>query len=151
VLGSGNPGDSGVQFGLHMAVVDKDREGKWGLIKLWNSPSVLELTNKVHPGVVKSGHLLTYTLKIVNTTPVFQSFELNDPIPENTTFFKGWFYDRQSKSIHWKGMIAPYRTQYLTFTVKVNKGVPKGTVITNQAYLTDGALGASASAEATVK
>jgi immune inhibitor A len=151
VLGSGNPGDSGVQFGLHMAVVDKDREGKWGLIKLWNSPSVLELTNKVYPTVVKPGHVLTYTVKIVNTTPVFQSFELNNPIPENTTFFKGWFYDRQSKSIHWKGMIAPYGTQYLIFAVKVNKGVPKGTVITNQAYLTDGALGASASAEATVK
>jgi hypothetical protein len=100
---------------------------------------------------VKPKQILTYTLKIVNTTPVFQSFELNDPIPENTTFFKGWFYDHDTNSIHWKGWIAPYRTEYLIFQVKVNKGVPKGTIITNQAYLTDSALGDSASVEATVK
>jgi immune inhibitor A len=151
VLGSGNPGDDGVQYGLHLAVVDKAKDGKWGLIKVWNSPTVLELTKQVHPTTVKPKQILTYTLKIVNTTPVFQSFELNDPIPENTTFFKGWFYDHDTNSIHWKGWIAPYRTEYLIFQVKVNKGVPKGTIITNQAYLTDSALGDSASVEATVK
>ena len=37
VLGSGNPGDAGVQYGLHLAVVDKARDGSWGMIKVWNS------------------------------------------------------------------------------------------------------------------
>jgi len=76
---------------------------------------------------------------------------LNDPIPENTTFLKGWFYDHETNSIHWKGTVAPYKTEYLVFWVKVNKPTPAGTVITNQAYLTDGALGDSASAETTIK
>lgn len=151
VLGSGNPGDDDVQYGFHMAVVGQSKRGEWGLIELWNSPAVLDLTMNVNPTSVKARHSLMYTLKVVNTTPVWQSFELNDPIPENTTYSKGWFYDRDTNSIHWKGMIAPYGTQYLVFTVKVDKGVPSGTIIANEASLIDGALGDNASIEATVK
>jgi immune inhibitor A len=151
VLGSGNPGDSGVQYGLHLAVVDKARDGKWGMIKVWNSPMVLDLTQKVSPTAAKSGQTLTYILKVVNTTPVFQSFELTDLIPANTTFLKGGFYDRNTNSIYWKGMVAPYGTEALVFQVRINKGTPKGTIITNQANLTDGALGDTDSVNATVK
>jgi len=151
MLGSGNPGDNGVQFGLHMAVVGQGKRGEWGLIQLWNSPALLDLTMKVNPAVVRPKGALAYTLKIVNTTPVRQSFELDDPIPVNTTFFKGLFYDHDTNSIRWKGMIAPYGTQYLVFSVKVNKDVHRGTIIANQASLTDGALGDSASAETAIK
>jgi immune inhibitor A len=203
VLGSGNPGDSGVQYGLHLAVLDQAKDGSWGKIEVWNSQSLLDLTKQVSPAKVKAGQTLTYTLKIVNTTPASQSFELNDPIPEHTTFFKGRFDDRDSKSsyeindsnpgcsysstgqfdyrdsnsaygkkdpkskchpshngpyydpesnsIVWNGTIGPNKTQSFTFQVKVDKDTPKGTIIINQAYLTDGALGDSATAEATVK
>ena len=43
ILGSGNPGDEGVQYGLHLAVTNQARDGSWGMIKVWNSASVLEL------------------------------------------------------------------------------------------------------------
>ncbi|MGZ9234995.1 MAG: immune inhibitor A domain-containing protein [Anaerolineales bacterium] len=156
VLGSGNPGDAGVQYGLHLAVVDKAKDGKWGMIKVWNSPAVLDMTMKVYPTTVRSGNTLTYVVKVVNTTPVFQSFKVNDPIPDNTTYVKSWFhhdwdYDHSTNSIQWSGKIAPHGFEYMIFQVKVNKGTPRGTVITNQAYLTDDALGDNASAEATVK
>ena len=200
VLGSGNPGDSGVQYGLHLAVLDQAKNGSWGKIQVWNSPGVLDLTKQVSPSRVRAGQPLTYTLKITNTTPASQSFELNDPIPEHTTFFKGRFYDHNSKrsyeiskynpecsssksddrdsnnsygkkdskpkchpspngayydpesnSIVWNGTVEPYKTLTLIFQVKVDKGTPRGTTIINQAYLTDGALGDSATAEATVK
>ena len=151
ILGSGNPGDMGAQFGLHLAVVDKARDGSWGLIKLWNSPAVLDLTIQVHPTVARPGHIIQYTLKIVNTTPVSQSFELNNPIPENTTFFNGRYYKHSTNSILWKGTVSPYRTQYLVFWVRIDRGTPSGTIITNNAYLADGALGDSASIMVTVK
>lgn len=151
VLGAGNPGDEGLQYGLHMAVVDKARKGDWGLIKVWNSPKLVELTTMTHPPSVKPGQSIGYMLKVVNMTPVHQPFEVNNPIPASTTFLKGMYYDRKSNSIQWKGTLAPYSTQVVGFWVKVGKGVPSGTVITNEAYLTDGALGGSSSTEVKVK
>jgi uncharacterized repeat protein (TIGR01451 family) len=178
VLGSGNPGDAGVQYGLHIAVVDKARDGKWGVISVWNSPTVLSLVKRVSPGEVKPGHTLTYTLKVTNTTPVSQTFDLNDPIPANTHFNRGRYddhdsrvsyeftastsdryhhshdgpyYDRDTNSIVWKGKIGPHRTQYFTFQVRVDRATAVGTIITNTAVLTDSALGASATADAVVK
>jgi hypothetical protein len=134
-----------------MAVVDQARHGEWGLIKLWNSPSVLDLTAKAHPTSVRSKGIVTYTLKIVNTTPVIQSFKLVNPIPENTKFFKGCFYDHKTNSIQFNGKIPPHGTRYIVFSVKVNKDVPKGTLITSQAQLSDGALGDTTLVEVTVK
>jgi len=178
VLGSGNPGDADMQYGLHIAVVDKARDGKWGVISVWNSPTVLELVKRVSPAEVKPGHTLTYTLKVTNTTPVSQTFELNDPIPTNTRFNRGRYddhdskvsyeftestsdryhqshdgpyYDRTTNSIVWNGKIGPHRTQHFTFQVRVDRGTAVGTIITNTAVLTDSALGASATAKAVVK
>jgi len=37
ILGTGNPGDNGVQYGLNMVVVDKAKDGSWGKIAVWNS------------------------------------------------------------------------------------------------------------------
>lgn len=37
VLGTGNPGDSGVQYGLHLAVLAQSKDGTWGMIQVWNS------------------------------------------------------------------------------------------------------------------
>jgi immune inhibitor A len=38
VLGTGNPGDAGVQYGVHLAVLAQPKDGQWGLIQVWNSP-----------------------------------------------------------------------------------------------------------------
>jgi hypothetical protein len=150
-FGTGNPGDDGVQYGLHLAVVGKERHGKWGLINVWNSSQVTDLTMKSHPAVVRPGRLIAYALKITNKTPVFQSFELNDAIPEYTTFFRGMFYNHETNSIHWKGKLAPYETKVVAFLVKVDRDTPKDTIIINEAYLTDGALGDIATVETIVK
>jgi hypothetical protein len=132
-------------------VVDQAKRGEWGLIKLWNSETVLDLTGDVSSSGAKHAQILTYKLKITNNTPVAQSYELSDPIPEHTAFLWGWYYDHKMNSVQWKGMIAPYGTQYIIFQVKVDKGTPKDTLITNLASLKDGALGDSVTITYTVK
>ena len=37
ILGSGNPGDAGVQYGLHLKVLAQAKHGEWGMIQVWNS------------------------------------------------------------------------------------------------------------------
>jgi len=37
ILGSGNPGDAAVQYGLHLAVLANAKNGEWGIIQVWNS------------------------------------------------------------------------------------------------------------------
>jgi len=37
VLGTGNPGDAAVQYGLHLAVLANAKNGEWGIIQVWNS------------------------------------------------------------------------------------------------------------------
>lgn len=151
VLGSGNPGDDGVQWGLHAAVVNQAKDGSWGMIQVWNSPNVLELDKEVNKAEANPGQTLKYTLKIYNTTPVRQSFVLDDPVPEHTSFVKGGHYDTDSNSMHWEGWLDPYEKAVLHFWVTVDEDAPSGTLITNKAYLTDGALGDSAYVTTEVK
>jgi len=150
VLGSGNPGDAGVQYGLHLAVLNQAKDGQWGMIQVWNSPALVSLEKKVNKAQAHPRDLLVYSLKVRNTTLAPQSFVVDDPIPENTTFFHGKYYDAAANKIHWEGKLAPRQTANLTFIVKVNPGT-QGTTITNQATLADGAIGGSATAETTIK
>jgi immune inhibitor A len=145
VLGSGNPGDDGVQFGLHLAVASQASNGKWGLIKVWNSPGVLELEKTVSSAQARPGQRIKYTLKVRNTNPVGQAFVVDDPIPENTTFVWGRHFDPATNSIHWQHGVPAGRARYISFVVRVNPDTPVGTIITNEAYLSDSALGDSAS------
>jgi immune inhibitor A len=151
VLGSGNPGDDGVQFGLHIGIEKRAANGSWGMVKVWNSPAVLGLENEVSKVEAKPGQTLKYTLRIYNTTPIRQVYALDNPIPEYTTYVKGDGYDADSNSMHWEGWLAPYETAVLHFWVMVNADAPSGTLIINEAYLTDGALGDSASVTTEVK
>jgi hypothetical protein len=146
ILGSGNPGDADVQYGLHLAVVNQAKDGTWGMIKVWNSATLVDL-EKYAPAKAKPGSLLRYTLKVTNKTPEFQSFEVNDPIPANTSFFWLWgrYYDHANKQIHWTGHLGPYATEYLSFWVIIDRSTLPGTSITNDATLTDGAVGGTAS------
>jgi uncharacterized repeat protein (TIGR01451 family) len=152
ILGSGNPGDDGVQFGLHMAVVDKAADGSWGLIRLWNKPGLLELQKMADKTLVKPGEAIKYFLRVVNTSPVAQKFAVHDPLPENVTILNGGpFYDAATNSIHWEYWVPANSSRAIFFSVKVNKGVPAGTVIVNEAAMTDGALGGTASVSTTVR
>jgi len=148
----GQPGDDGVQYGLNLAVVDKATDGSWGLIRVWNSPTLLDLQKTSHISRARPGELIKYTLKVVNTTPVAQRFVLNDPLPADVTIVNGGpFYDADTNSIHWEYWVPPNTSRAIFYSVKVNKGVAAGTVITNEAVLTDGALGDTASVSITVR
>jgi hypothetical protein len=94
---------------------------------------------------------LFYTLKVNNTTPVSQPFELQDPIPANTTFISGAHYNTAKNSIIWKGQLAPYEHKTLYFIVRIIKTTPAGTTITNTGYVTDGALGGDATSTTLVQ
>jgi hypothetical protein len=152
VLGSGNPGDDGVQYGLHLAVVNQASNGSWGQIMVWNSTNsmLVDLDKTVRTIKARPGGFLKYSLKVVNKTPVFQPFVVDDPIPDNTTFVWSPYYDAVNNRIHWSGILAPYQNRGISFWVMINPSTPLGTVIANEAFLTDGALGDTASAMTTV-
>jgi immune inhibitor A len=148
---SGNPGDYGVHWGMHAAVVNQAKDGSWGMIQVWNSTDVLSLYKDVSKAEVLPGEMLKYTLTVQNATPVAQPFTVHDPLPEYTTYRKGHFYDVDTNSIQWAGTVAPDDTRTAHFWVMVGADAPAGTIITNEAYLMDGATGSSASVDTEVK
>ena len=151
ILGSGDPRDDGVQYGVNIAVLDKAKDGSWGKIAVWNATSLADLAMKVNLAEAKPGQGLTYQLKVRNLSPAPQLFTVTDPLPANTTFLRGEGYNSATSAIEWTGTISPNQTKVLVFSVTVKAGTPSGTVITNTATLTDDALGATASATTTVK
>jgi len=151
VLGSGDPRDAGVQYGVNIAVLDKAKHGSWGKIAVWNATSLTRLQMKVNLARARPGQTLIYRLKVRNLSPARQPFTVSDPIPANTTFRRGDYYNAATNSIAWTGTIGPNGTKVSQFWVTVNAGTPRRTVITNNATLTDDASGSSASARTTVK
>ncbi len=151
ILGSGNPRDDKVQYGVNLAVLDKARDGSWGEIAVWNAMSLGKLSMQVNSTKDHHGQKLVYELKVRNISPAPQRFAVSDPIPANTTYASGRYYNGATKSIEWTGELDAHETRVLVFTVKVNAGTPRGTKITNTATLSDDASGSSASATAMVK
>jgi uncharacterized repeat protein (TIGR01451 family) len=152
VLGSGNPGDDGVQYGLHLAIVDKATDGSWGMIKMWNSPALVNVTKTVNKTEAPAGTVLKYTIKVKNLSPVNQKITINDPLPAQVTFKSPLsVFNSTQNAVVWSGWLRPNATRVLTYIVKINNGVPSGTIITNEVTVTDNALGGSASATTTVK
>ena len=151
ILGSGNPRDDGVQYGVNIAVLDKAEDGSWGKIAVWNATALTKLGVGATPTKVKRGATLMYTLSVRNLGPAPQPFAVSDPIPANTTYRMGGYYDPAKNSIEWTGTVGANQTKVLTFSVKVNAGTPHGTVITNSATLTDDGTGSKASVNTTVR
>jgi len=151
ILGTGDPRDNGVQYGLNIAVLDQAKDGSWGKIAVWNATSLVNLDMKVNLATAFPGQILKYQLKVRNTSPAPQSFKVSDPIPANTVFLAGAHYNAATNSIEWTGTIGANKTEGSQFWVFVTKNTPVGTVITNEAQLFDDASGSSASATTTVK
>jgi hypothetical protein len=69
---SGNPGDTGVQFGYHFEVAGAAPDGSWGRIRLWRAAEAAEAGARIAPdsdtalvataGVVNTGGAVTITL-----------------------------------------------------------------------------------------
>ena len=151
MLGTGNPRDDGVQYGVNIAVLDKAKDGSWGKIAVWNATSLVSLEKKVNLDKAVPGQTLMYQLKVRNLSPAPQPFKVSDPIPANTTYLKGDYYNVTTNSIEWTGTIGPNETKVSQVWVTVNKGTPAGTEIKNVATLLDDVLGSSASATTIVK
>ena len=151
MLGSGNPGDDGVQYGVNIALLDKASDGSWGKIAVWNAKKLVSLSMKVSKTRIAAGQTLTYQLTVRNLGPARQPFSVSDVLPKNTTFVSGKYYNPATKSIEWSGTVDPNKPKTIEFTVKVNAGTPKNTVITNTATLTDDIYQSTATVKSTVK
>jgi hypothetical protein len=86
-----------------------------------------------------------------NLSPAPQTFTVIDPIPANTTYLSGNYYNTATKSIVWTGTVSPNQTKVSVFSVTVNTSTPKSTQIKNNATLFDDALGSNASVTTVVK
>ena len=150
ILGSGNPRDSGVQYGVNIAVVDKARDGSWGKITVWNATSLGNLTMKVDQAKASPGDTLKYQLKVRNTSPAPQTYSVSDLLPANLKFLRGSYYHKSTNSIEWTGTLKPNESKTIEFSVMVNRDTPLDTVIKNEATLADDANGAVASASTTI-
>jgi immune inhibitor A len=152
ILGTGNPGDDGVQYGLHLAVVDKADDGSWGKIAVWNSPGATVLEKKVNREQAYAGSILMYELKVRNLSPIPQKFLVSDPIPENTEIVRrDGYYDFATNTVNWTSTVEPFGVKTHFIWVRVKPGTPGGTEIVNTAVLEDDAVGDSASATTKVK
>lgn len=151
ILGSGDPRDNDVQYGVNIAVLDKAQSGSWGRIAVWNATTLVKLGMHVNLAKAHQHQMLVYQLKVRNVSPASQPFTVSDPIPTNTTYLSGKYFNAVTNSIEWTGTIGAYQTRVIAFSVKVNAGTPAATVITNNATLTDDASGSSASATTVVK
>jgi immune inhibitor A len=151
ILGSGDPRDEKVQYGVNIAVLDKAIDGSWGTIAVWNAPSLVSLRMNSSWPTISPGMRLTYKLTVQNLGPATQSFAVSDPIPINTTFLTGNCFNPVTNAIEWTGTLGANQSRVSTFTVTVNSGIPRGTMISNKAMLTDDASGSNAAVTTRVR
>ena len=151
ILGTGNPGDSDVQYGLHIAVAKQDKKGRWGQIAVWNSQTLNTLNVIADKSSVAPGDDIKYTLVVTNNSPVKQVFTVRSPIPVNTTLKSGKGYDAGSNSIVWTGIVNPGKSKKGKFSVTISPFTAPGTIIGNISTLTDDALGGTASVNVMVQ
>jgi immune inhibitor A len=149
ILGSGDPRDDGVQYGINLAILQKAHDGSWGQIAFWNAQSLAGLNMKASLAKAKPGQLVQYDLKVTNLGPAPQPFTVTDAVPTNTTYVAGGSYD--AGSVQWTGTVGPNQVKVLHLTLKIAKGTAYGTVIQNAATLQDDASGGSASVSTVVK
>ena len=151
ILGTGDPRDSGVQYGVNIAVTGKANDGSWGKLVVWNSKNLGSLKMKASSAVIKPGQYITYKIQVHNTSPASQPFTLEDRIPKGTTYYKGLYFKASTNSIKWTGTLQPNETKVIEFWVRVNKDTPPGVSLGNTAILSDDANGAEASVSVLVK
>lgn len=145
VLGTGNPGDDGVQYGLHIAVLDKRSDGSAARILTWNSPALTKVEMTGAKKVKRAATYLNYQVKVSNITPMAQTITLTDVLPENTVLMaptKG--YTQVDNTLVWTGTLQPGQVKIINLTLLVSPGTPAGTVFTNSVFVDDDAIGSSA-------
>jgi immune inhibitor A len=74
ILGSGNPGDDLVQFGLNIAVVDQADDGTWGLIKVWNAQFKGSVTQTAMTDPFHNSDIVNVRVQAENTGTAIDAF-----------------------------------------------------------------------------
>ena len=96
VLGSGHPGDSEVQHGLHVQVLDQAADGSYGVIRIWNSEYEAEASG--HYGAegggsmyqhIVPGETATATLSIRNVGSPLTDTVVIVELPDNLAYTPG--------------------------------------------------------------
>lgn len=151
VLGSGDPRDSGVQYGVNIAVLQKARNGSWGKLAVWNAKSLVKVKVARTPASVAAGGVITYTLTVTNRGPAAQSFRLENGMPKGATYRSGKYFNAVRDSIVWKGKLASGESKQLVFSVRVASTLTSGDTVENTALVYDDASGSMATVKTTVK
>lgn len=86
-LGTGNPGDAGVQYGLHIELVDKAADGSWGMLRIYNA--AMDYALFCDPDVVWPGRRLELCLSMHNRGSVDTDVDYVLPLPQNVTLLDG--------------------------------------------------------------
>jgi hypothetical protein len=92
--GTGNPGDTHVQYGIHLQVMDQAADGSWGQIKFWNSmyefEGMVEQTGSTTP--VVEGTYVDVDVTATNIGGAVADGLLIAPIDPDTMYVPGSAY-----------------------------------------------------------
>jgi uncharacterized repeat protein (TIGR01451 family) len=104
------------------------------------------------PSIVDRGDVVTYAIRLTNTTELTAPISLTDPLPAEVGFVGPLLMSHgqggyAAGSITWTGTLAPTGSGWLEWTVSILPATPYSTTITNRAqvrdpfgtYLTEGA------------
>ena len=107
-------------------------------------PYSVSIAKSVQPtGTVALDSILTYTLVLTNGSPASAGGTLvTDTLPTEVTWTgdveaDGGHTQVQEGTLKWQGTIPASTTYAITLTVRVNAGLPTGTLITNTAWIDD--------------
>ena len=127
-LGSGNPGDANVQYGVHIELLDKAADGSWGVIRIYNG--AVDYDMSASTAVAFPGTPLTYTVSINNRGSVTATVQYTTTLPSYVTLASG--------STTWSGTISPSAWITHNIVVTVSKDVPSGADLSATTVFYDG-------------
>jgi uncharacterized repeat protein (TIGR01451 family) len=127
-LGSGNPGDDNVQYGVHLELLDQAADGSWGLIRVYNA--AVDYGMSASSAVVYPGDLLTYTLSITNLGTVTATPQYTTTLPSYVTLVSG--------STTWSGEVSAGEGLEHDIIVTVADSTPAGADLTATTGFYDG-------------
>ncbi len=111
ILGSGNPGDDDVQYGLHIAPVEQAADGSWADIKVWNSTEgMLDAQVLASPTAQRINGIITYKVQITNPTVFDTTYTVTGEVPAGTTFRSGPGYNKSAQTVTRSGKIKAGQT-----------------------------------------
>ncbi len=144
VLGSGDPRDDGVQFGVNLAVLGKAKNGSYGTIAFWNAKSLGTVRMSASPTTARAGAIVTYTITVTNTTPAWQPYVLTDAVPAGATWVKGGAYDSAAGVTTWSTSVKAGKSKVFVLKLRLDADLLADSTVTNIVELADDANGDSA-------